>query len=50
VGYVLERRALFLFLFFLKKEKGDFRLFAFFFSKKEDFTIDLLISIRFLLL
>jgi leucyl-tRNA synthetase len=34
VGYVLERRALFLFLFFLKKENGDFRLFAFFFLKR----------------
>ena len=34
VGYVLERRALFLFLFFLKKENGDFRHFAFFFLKR----------------
>jgi len=34
VGYILERRALFLFLFFLKKENGDFRLFAFFFLKR----------------
>ena len=34
VGYVLERCALFLFLFFLKKENGDFRLFAFFFLKR----------------
>jgi len=34
VGYVLERRALFLFLFFLKKENGDFRFFASFSKKK----------------
>jgi len=36
-GYVLERRALFLFLFFLKKENGHFRLFASF-CEKEDLS------------
>jgi len=34
VGYVLERDALFLFLFFLKKENGDFRLFASFLKRR----------------